>query len=318
MLESLLLVQMLSPVKGDITFKTSGASVTTITTSDLGHGFTTQYSIDGSPLVKAGTSFSIPAGDHEVTLKLEVTTGTSLNMQPFSSILTEVTDWEGFQLPNIQFRSCAKLTKVPDYLPSVITDTQWMFQGCRSFNQDISRWDTSKVTDMSLMFFGCTSFNQDIGNWDTSKVTNMGFMFRDAIVFNQYIGDWDVSKVTNMGGIFRDCYTFNQDIGNWDMGNVTNMSDMFSGCSSFNRDISRWNVGNVTNMSYMFQGCRSFNQDIRNWNVSNVASMIQMFNNCKSFNQDLSSMVFKSTVRRDDYDTGTTAWNTAYRPKFTG
>lgn len=218
MLESILLVQMPSPVKGDITFKTSGTSVTTITTSDLGPGFTIEYSIDGSDFIAAGTSFSIPTGNREVTLKLDVVTGTYLNMGSFKDILTEVIDWEDFQLSNIRFNNCAKLAKVPDYLPPVISD-------------------------MSSMFFGCTSFNWDIGNWDT--------------------------------------------------GNVTNMKDMFYNCRSFNQDISRWGVGHVTDISYMF--C-----------------------NCTSFNQDLSSMVFKSTVNSSFYDFGTNAWNSAYRPKFTG
>lgn len=221
MLESLLLTQgkiVPPPMKGDITFKTSGTSATSITTSELGSGFTTQYSIDGADFVTAGTTFSIPAGEHEVTLKLDVTTGTALNLAPFKGVLTEVIDWEGFQLSNIQFNNCTKLIKVPDYLPVAITNMTYMFYGCTSFNSDIGQWDTSKVTSMIAMFYGCSSFNQDISNWDVSKVTDMKFMFTG----------------------------------------------------------------------------------------------------CKSFNQDLSSMVFKSSVNRTDYDFGCTAWNSAYRPKFTG
>lgn len=221
MLESLLTVRdkAVSPlVKGDISFLTSSASTTTITTSGLGTGFTTEYSIDGSPLTPAGTSFIVPEGDHEVTLKITVTTGTMLSMVPFSDILMEVTDWEGFRLPNIRFNNCSKLTKVPDYLPSAITVMSYMFSGCTVFNQDISNWDVGKVIDMHGTFYNCKAFNQDISQWDVSRVTNM---------------------------------------------------------------------------SYMFFGCTSFNRD-------------------------LSSMVFKSTVTRNSYDGVTTAWNTAYRPKFTG
>lgn len=243
MLESLLLVQKSPLVKGDITFKTSSASSTTITTSSLGTGFTVEYGIDEDPLTPAGDSFVIPAGEHDVTLKLIVTTGTSMDMAPFKDILTEVIDWEGFQLSNIQFRNCAKLTKVPEQLPASITDMGFMFQNCSAFNQDIGGWDVGSVTNMMAVFFNCISFNQDIGQWNTSNVTHAHYMFQN--------------------------------------------------CTSFNQDISDWDVGQMTNISYMFQ-------------------------DCTSFNQDLSSMVFKSNVARAGYDAGATAWNAAYRPKFTG
>jgi len=48
-----------------------------------------------------------------------------------------------------------------------------------SFNQDISKWNTSKVTDMSWMFER-TPFNKPIGNWDVSNVTDMSWMFINA------------------------------------------------------------------------------------------------------------------------------------------
>lgn len=318
MLESLLLVQTSLLVKGDITFKTSGTSATSITTAYLGTGFTTEYSIDGSPLVKAGTSFVIPAGEHTVTLKLDVTTGTSLNLYLFAPILTEVLDWEGFQLPNVQFDRCTKLTKVPDYLPAAITDMKLMFNGCTSFNQDIGVWDMSNVTTLERMFYNATSFNGDIGGWNTSNVVTMSYVFYNCESFNQDIGNWDTSKATTTSSMFKGCTSFNQDIGRFDMSSVEFMTYMLQDCVAFNQDIGGWNTSSAKRMDGLLLGCAAFNQNISQWDVSKVTNISNILSGCTSFNQDLSSMVFKSSVKRDSYDAGATAWDLAYRPKFTG
>ena len=47
----------------------------------------------------------------------------------------------------------------------------------QSFNDDISRWDTSNVTSMRSMFRAAHSFNGDLSRWDTSLVTSMSYMF---------------------------------------------------------------------------------------------------------------------------------------------
>ncbi|WP_371832637.1 BspA family leucine-rich repeat surface protein [Planktomarina sp.] len=46
--------------------------------------------------------------------------------------------------------------------------------GQSAFNQDISKWQTSKVTRMDYMFAGATAFNQDLSKWKTSNVTRYG------------------------------------------------------------------------------------------------------------------------------------------------
>ena len=70
----------------------------------------------------------------------------------------------------ISFKSTIRLNT------SNVVNMRAMFAGTK-FNQDISKWDTSKVTDMSHMFSGATAFNQPLNNWDVSNVTNMSYMF---------------------------------------------------------------------------------------------------------------------------------------------
>ena len=46
---------------------------------------------------------------------------------------------------------------------------------------------TGNITDFSKLFQGKKTFNQDIGYWDTSSATNMSAMFQNARRFYCYI-----------------------------------------------------------------------------------------------------------------------------------
>ena len=47
----------------------------------------------------------------------------------------------------------------------------------QTFNDDISRWNTSNVTTMRCMFYHAHAIKVDLSRWDTSKVTTMKNMF---------------------------------------------------------------------------------------------------------------------------------------------
>ena len=164
------------------------------------------------------SSENVPAGKHKVKLVTERSDSDNyvgidgealIELHNFPTL--ESITYFNFSLNN----SSPNLVKVPDTLPSNITDLSFMFQSAIAFNQDISMWNTSNVTNMTEMFSNTNSFNQPLGNWDVSNVTYMGGMFGGAIAFNQDISGWNVSKATNMGYMFYSAIRFNQDISKW-------------------------------------------------------------------------------------------------------
>ena len=176
---------------------------------------------------------------------------------------------------------------VPNTLPSHVKSTQYMFQNCDEFNQDLSTWDVSNVTDMKGMFKDCEYFNQSISLWNTANVTDMSYMFDGCYSYDKDVSSLNVGNVTNMSHMFRGCESFISPLNTWDVSKVTDMSYMFMGCASFDGAVSSWNTVSVTNMSHMFDGCSVFNQVVRNWNVSNVTDMSYMFNLCETYNKPL-------------------------------
>ena len=111
--------------------------------------------------------------------------------------------------------------------------------------------DTSNVVNMRGMFAG-TKFNQNISKWNTSKVTDMSHMFSGATAFDKPLNNWNVSNVTDMRGMFALARSFNQPLNNWNVSNVTDMSRMFLRAGAFNQLLHNWDTSNVTDMSWMF------------------------------------------------------------------
>lgn len=80
-----------------------------------------------------------------------------------------------------------------------------MFEGCKSFNGDLSQWDVSNVENMRWMFIGCESFNGDLSQWNVSNVQNMEYMFFWCRSFNGDLDMWNISNIKNKRCMFDGC-----------------------------------------------------------------------------------------------------------------
>lgn len=247
------------------------------------------------------------------SLELQVR-GTGL---PSGMTIPKISGWEAAEVRMISLLSLMDLVSVPAAISPHLR--QLTLSGSSQLNDpNISLWDVSRLTTMQSMFMLCTVFNQPIGHWNISNVTRMDAAFRGCTMFNQPLNNWDVSKVTSFVQTFLQCYTFNQPLNKWNVSNATSLDSVFYECTVFNQDINVWNTANVTNMQYLFFKCGTFNKTIASWNVSKVANISAMFSSATKFNQDLSSMIFKSSTVRTDYDLSATSWLSVNKPKFTG
>jgi surface protein len=113
----------------------------------------------------------------------------------------------------------SSFTITPSQKPIIRPNTSLVscFEGCTTFNSNISGWNTSNVTNMSRCFFGCSVFNNDTAalTWNTTRVTDMSSMFQNAIAFNQPItyntasGFWNTLLVMTIASIFNGATIFN-------------------------------------------------------------------------------------------------------------
>lgn len=318
----------------DVSFKLYGSGVT------INWGDGTTYTPAGTLYDTTITKTYTGTGYNTIS----ITGGTLTTFQCLTYNISKVYGWGTYLFNHIYLANYGvgvlqqRLTQVPPYLPSSLTDINkiverctafndpnikyWdttniadmsnIFNSCHSFNQDISNWNTSNVTNMNSMFSYASAFNQPIGSWNTSSVTNMNYMFYGAEVFNQPLNSWNVSNLTQMWWMFANTYAFNQDLSNWDVSNVSDFNNMFNNATMFNGNITTWNTSNASNMNSMFKGANNFNQNISNWDVSrvlNAINMVSMFQNASSFNQNLSSWdVYTITSEPTDFDTGATSW----------
>ena len=100
------------------------------------------------------------------------------------------------------FAYCSRLTSVPLFNTSNVTDMIKMFYYCSSLTS-VPLFGTSKVTNMRYMFNYCSSLTS-VPLFDTSNVTDMSNMFYNCPSLTS-VPLFDTSKVTSMNEMFYNC-----------------------------------------------------------------------------------------------------------------
>ena len=122
-------------------------------------------------------TFNAPSGKHIV--KLVESVGRNNYVSVGGEALVELHNFPTlstvtrFNFATYNFNLLPNLTKVPNFLPSNITNMVGMFFKASAFNQDLNNWNVSNVTNMSDMFYIASSFNQDLSNWCVSNFPTM-------------------------------------------------------------------------------------------------------------------------------------------------
>lgn len=150
-----------------LTFKLKASR--TMTLSVLNNTYITNdsgdvvYASNSKSLSPINTALSLDQGSYH------------LHEPPSNLYITNLDEIEYWDTTSNHFQSfrltSPYLTSVPDQLPSSVTSTNHMFNGCTAFNQNLSSWDVSRVTTANYMFYGCTVFNQDISEMKFESIT---------------------------------------------------------------------------------------------------------------------------------------------------
>ncbi|EDO9117087.1 BspA family leucine-rich repeat surface protein [Campylobacter coli] len=87
-------------------------------------------------------------------------------------------------------------------IPAMLLLLDVVFYNLKDFNEDISKWNTSKLQDAREMFFKCKSFNQNLNSWNVGNVKNTNKMFYECTNFKQILNKWKVDKCENFSAMF--------------------------------------------------------------------------------------------------------------------
>jgi len=256
------------------------------------------------------------------TMSFDVTNWTMKGQNPNYSLQSSFGGLRGFDgdvsglvVPGVRqmfgtFASCTSFTGkgVETWDTSTCPTMASLFQGCKSFNKDVSHFTFGVPCSVAAMLFGADSFNQSLSDWDVKNVTNTTRLVKGSDVYNNGGQAWTDAH-WKINEEFKEMFMsspFNQDVSKWILPTSSDLPQGFSMESTFyatpfNRPVDThtgddgtvyWDMSSCTNISGMFAAAYDFNQPVNSWNTGNVTNMSAVFNGgngTHSFNQPLSN-----------------------------
>jgi surface protein len=189
------------------------------------------------------------------------------------------------------FRACKKITQIPLFDTSNVTNMQYMFAYTSKLS--IPLFDTSNVTDMRYMFY--QSNIKDIPLLDTSKVTIMYQMLTQCFYLTS-VPHFDTSNVTNMDSMFYSCRGI-EALPLFNTSKVTNMQHMCYGMEKL-KTFPQLDMSKVTSGQQMFEQCYAL-ETVPKLNTSALTSAGYLFRNCRALH----------TVTELDFRNVTSVWS---------
>lgn len=158
---------------------------------------------------------------------------------------------------------------------SNVTNAQGLFKNNTSFDNGGKdpTWNTIALTNASHMFQGCSSFNRNLSNMNMSNVTTTSYMFNNATSYQGAgIGDgWDLQSCTDITSMFERASSFDQFLSSdgWGSGTRSHLKSMFKNASSFRNGLGSGffssfeplylgDTSSVSDFTSMFEGASRF------------------------------------------------------------
>ena len=100
-------------------------------------------------------------------------------------------------------KGCNKLTTIPAFSTSYVTDAGSMFEGCSRLNITVGNFTLTRVTNALRMFYNCSSLSASV-NLNLSAATNCDYLFYGCSSI-QTISYLTIPNCNNATGMFTGC-----------------------------------------------------------------------------------------------------------------